>query len=160
MFGFLSSKGENLNLGKELLLFIFNETVQKRKWNSVDRLQAVKIIYLLEKEFKRKTGIKLSKYIFIKHRLGPFSNEIVTDLENLKETGIIENTNTYYNYKVVDLKVCIKEIERVEKEIKDNNLEKELNEIIDKAKEISLLLDYVENLEEVKRAKFGEEIKV
>jgi uncharacterized protein YwgA len=158
MLGFLKINTTE-GFGKELLQYILNETIEKRKWDCISRLQVIKILYLLEKEFKKKTGTKLSKYIFIKHRLGPYSGDIVSDLEDLKNAGILANVNIYYSYKPVKA-LNKEEIEKIERKIKENDLERSLDNILERAKNVNSLLSFVENLDEVKKASLGNEIKI
>jgi len=149
---------KNGDLGTDLILFIFDE-IKKRQWKGISRLQIIKILYLLDKDSVKKNSKKISKYIFTKNKLGPFSNDIVADLENLKNNGFLENVDFYYMYNLIK-PVNSDDIVRVKTAIKDFDLELEFNNIIEKAKDVNSLLEYVENLNEVKKASLGEEIRI
>ncbi len=139
----------------ELILFIADKAINEESYPKIDRLQIVKIIYLLDRLFFERKGFRLSSYNFIKHNLGPFSFEIITDLNVLVDRGILSNNNTYYDYVLLSIPDSFKERINEIKNILDPEFKNDVDEIFLLAKNIGSLLDSVEKRTEVISTNFG-----
>lgn len=144
------------HFGDELLIFIACKAINQHNFEKIDRLQMVKIVYLLDRLFLKTKGDKISRYNFIRHKLGPFSPEIVSDLNNLVSRGTFANKSTYYDYTIIGVpetyRTSFIEIKHM---LSEPNVRSDVEDIFELAKDIGDLLTVVENREEVIATPFG-----
>jgi len=108
---------------------------------------------------KEKIGERFTDYNFEKWRLGPFSWDIIHDVENLKENGSLANPDNYYQYTLLELPTNFEEIkDQINSFIKKHDLEKNIDALFEIGKDTNTILSLVENRKEVKKAGFGEKI--
>lgn len=147
-------------LREYLVLFVINKAFKEFGYNVIDRLQIIKTIFLLDRFFKLNKDETISGYHFIKGRLGPYSKEIVLDLDSLVDRKILKNGDAYYEYLLgesfKEKEAGIKEIEKAIFSCDDSKTR--LKEILELAKDLSALLDAVYGLKEVSDREMGQEI--
>jgi len=144
---------------EEIILYVVNKALKDFGYDKIDRLQVVKILYLLDRLMKQEAGNKISDYEYILERLGPYSREIIIELTSLVRRGALSNTESYYEYTISNLlESDLEKIKKVEQAISNMNTEKIAAGIIgifELARNLTQLLDEVHNLEEVKNGKIG-----
>ncbi|MDD5163181.1 MAG: hypothetical protein PHD95_03155 [Candidatus ainarchaeum sp.] len=143
---------------KEIFLtFILDKAFRKEDYSEIGRLQIIKICFLIDKLFSEHK-LSTSGYEYILERLGPYSDEIIKQLDKMVYDGKIQNGSQYYNYLILNLPEKIKEVEKLKETIVKEKLEKEIDQIFELAKDVGLLLDYVHGLPEVKSIEMGKKI--
>lgn len=146
-----------MSVNKDLLRGLIERIVSKLD-NKITRTELVKYLYLYDLEASREgletTGVTYKSYYF-----GPYSDEIIEELERLvkkdkiKERYYVKPDKQYYIYSM-DSKSLPQELPREEKEVIDM--------IIDEhnAEDLEVLLDEVYSTEEYKNVEFGEKIEL
>lgn len=143
---------------KELILYVIQKATKEYDYIKIDKLQIVKILYLIDKLSLDKTGEKLSEYDYLLERLGPLAWEILSDLSSLKEERIIGNSDNPYDFILIDEKRVEEIIRGVSEQVEKKIGKAEINRIFNLAKNLSKLLDYVHSLDEVKKSGFKEKV--
>ena len=138
---------------EDAVLYVVYKALKEYGYGKIDRLQVVKILYLLDKTLKEITGEKLSDYTYILERLGPYDQNIVVDLTKLVKSGKLNTTESYYEYILGNIdeddEKKIKEVEKVILQMGSEIITK-IKEIFELGKNSSQLLDTVHALKEVK----------
>ncbi len=144
----------------QIALFIVDKAMEMN-FENISRLQVVKILYLLDKKFKEKTGKRLTGYDYVKNKLGPLDKKIINDLETLLDKGILQNSNSYYSYIRIELPTDFVDTKKkIDGIIDQEGLREILTETLELARDVNDILNVVENFDEVKNAKMGTPIVV
>lgn len=146
---------------RSVLAYISKVALDSFNYDSIDRLQFVKILYMIESKMNQNGVGTLTDYEFIKARLGPYSSDIVNDLEKLVDIGVIEPGEKYYEYTLGDIPEEIqKEIDEIQILIQENGMSGELEEIFDLGRNTSDILDEVESLDVVENTERGDPVEL
>lgn len=145
---------------KELILYVISKALKEYGYPKVDKLQIVKILYLMDRKALFEKHInKISDYEYLLERLGPLAWEILDDLESLKLQKLIDNADNYYDFIIANENTEFMEAVKKAAKIIDLIFTKtELDEIFNIARNVSSLLNYVHSLEEVKNGEFKKKI--
>ena len=114
-----------------------------------DRLTIMKTAYLIEREYYRIRGERLTPLPYYKYTYGPFNGLITEAVEKLDLPKLDDYTYEIYDF---DERTAINDV-TPEEAIKN------VLEILKKTADSFRLVDYVHKLREVKDTPFGEEIK-
>ena len=144
---------------RTMLAYILNKALRQKKWESISRLQVVKICFLLDRLFKQ-SNVSTSSFEYSMERLGPYDRAITEELEHMVSRGEIKNHTEYYNYCIMDLPDKLTEVDSLEKEIEAAHIGKEVDDIFEKAEETRFLLKYVHELPDVKSVELGKKFPV
>lgn len=142
---------------EEIVLYIVYKAIKEYGYEKIDRLQVVKILYLIDKLLKERNGSKVTAYNYIHERLGPYDQTIVMDLTKFVKLGKLINTGSYYEYVLCD-NFDVKDLEKF-KEIdnmimNDTEIKNQIISIFELGRNVTALLDFVHSLKEVKDTPF------
>jgi len=150
---------EEIKLKRDLVLYVVYKALKDFNYPKIDRLQVVKLLYLIDDLFNKQNQKKLSEYHYILERLGPYAPEIIADLTELVRLGKLMNTDTYYEYTLSEItKEDLEKIKKIEQIIKKRGEEiiKKIVVFFEMGRDLDMLLDYVHSKEEVKSKKLRE----
>ncbi len=151
--------GGGTKFKEEIVLYVVYQAIKKYGYKKIDRLQVVKILYLIDDLLKKTSNDKISEYDYILDRLGPYDPQIIVDLTKLVNAGKLTNTNTYYEYLLKDInEIDIQKIHEIDLIIQNlgNEIVKQIIGFFELGKNLNELLDFVHSKEEVKQKKLGE----
>lgn len=84
----------------EFLKFIIKEAIEEYDYETISRLQIIKIAFLIDYFWDKQYGMPFSSYEYTKESLGPYSKEIIISLTDFVRQGVLVNTENYYTYKI------------------------------------------------------------
>lgn len=88
---------------KLVLLFLAKSAMEKFEYTQLTRIQLVKILFLLEKKLYDAGEERLTDYVFEMTETGPYSADVINDIEELVEVGWLSRGDRYNQYQLENL---------------------------------------------------------